>query len=87
MALVSSYKSLSETQQSNKSSPTQEVKESKMTASGKVQSELEGGNDPDLQRALDLVDLHYGVKMKHVQGQELGLQKARADVARALQGR
>ena len=37
-------------------------------------------NDPDLQRAIDLVDLHYGVKMKHVQKLDTGLQKARLDV-------
>ncbi|MCJ1485045.1 hypothetical protein MMC06_005218 [Schaereria dolodes] len=36
--------------------------------------------DPDLQRAIDLVDLHYGVKVKHMQGSDMGLQRARSEV-------
>lgn len=36
--------------------------------------------DPDLQRALDLVDLHFSVKVKHLQGPDVGLQRASADV-------
>ena len=43
-------------------------------------------DDPDLQRAMDLVDLHYGVKEKHMQGLDMGLQKARRDVQRAMEG-
>jgi len=34
---------------------------------------------------MDLVDLHYGVKEKHMQGVDMGLQKARADVQRAME--
>lgn len=41
--------------------------------------------DPDLQRAMDLVDLHYGVKMKHAQGEDRGLLQARRDVDEVLE--
>lgn len=41
-------------------------------------------DDGDLQRALDLMELHYGVKEKHIQGIDMGLQKARHDVEKAL---
>ncbi|MCJ1374751.1 hypothetical protein MMC20_005983 [Loxospora ochrophaea] len=41
-------------------------------------------NDVDLQRAIDLVDLHYGVKMKHIEGLDKGLKKAREDVHAVL---
>lgn len=43
-------------------------------------------DDPDLQRAMDLVDLHYGVKEKHKHGIDLSLQKARQDVRRVMEG-
>lgn len=42
-------------------------------------------DDVDLQRAVDLMDLHYGLKMKHVQSLDRGLQKARFEVDGALQ--
>lgn len=42
-------------------------------------------DDVDLQRAIDLMDLHYGLKMKHVQSLDRGLQKARFEVDGALQ--
>ena len=41
--------------------------------------------DPDMQRATDLVDLHYSVKMKHVQGDDAGLKQARREVDMVLQ--
>ena len=41
--------------------------------------------DPDLQRAIDLVDLHYGVKEKHLQGIDMGLRQARIEVNRVLE--
>jgi len=34
---------------------------------------------------MDLVDLHYGVKEKHMQGADMGLQSARRDVQRAVE--
>ena len=40
--------------------------------------------DPDMQRATDLVDLHYSVKMKHVQGDDAGLRQARREVDMVL---
>ena len=43
-------------------------------------------DDLDLQRAMDLVDLHYGVKEKHKHGNDVELQKARQDVRRAMAG-
>ena len=38
-----------------------------------------------MQRATDLVDLHYSVKMKHVQGDDAGLRQARREVDMVLQ--
>ena len=39
-----------------------------------------------MQRATDLVELHYGVKVKHVQGLDSGLLQARRNVERVLEG-
>lgn len=36
--------------------------------------------DPDMQRVTDLVELHYGVKMMHIQGENAGLRQARREV-------
>ena len=41
--------------------------------------------DLDLQRAIDLVDLHYGVKEKHMRGVDMSLSQARIDVNRVLE--
>ena len=38
-----------------------------------------------MQRAVDLVDLHYGVKMKHIQGEDAGLRQARKEVDLVLE--
>ena len=38
-----------------------------------------------MQRATDLVELHYEVKVKHVQGLDDRLVRARRDVDRALE--
>ena len=40
--------------------------------------------DPDMQRALDLVRLHYDVKINHIQAKDTGLQQARRDVDNIL---
>ena len=37
-------------------------------------------DDLDMRRATDLVELHYGVKMKHKRGDDKDLQQARRDV-------
>ncbi|CAF9924713.1 MAG: hypothetical protein ALECFALPRED_002817 [Alectoria fallacina] len=41
--------------------------------------------DLDMQRATDLVELHYGVKMKHSQGEDAGLRRARREVDMLLE--
>lgn len=38
-----------------------------------------------MQRATDLVELHYGVKMKHMQGEDAGLRRARREVDMVLE--
>ena len=42
-------------------------------------------DDPDMQRATDLVELHYGVKMNHMEGEDAGLRQARRDVDKVLE--
>lgn len=42
------------------------------------------GEDPDMQRATDLLELHFGVKMNHMQGEDPGLRQARRDVDQVL---
>ena len=42
-------------------------------------------DDVDMKRVIDLVDLHYGVKMNYNQGEDAGLRKARTDVERVLE--
>ena len=42
-------------------------------------------DDVDMKRVIDLVDLHYGVKMNYKQGEDAGLRKARTDVERVLE--
>ncbi|MCJ1356946.1 MAG: hypothetical protein MMC33_006942 [Icmadophila ericetorum] len=83
LALVSSYKTSQaiDTADSNSSNSS-----SSRGKSLRRKSTLEGAeSDPDLQRAIDLIDLHYGVKEDHVQGRDTGLQQARADVARVIE--
>lgn len=69
------------------SSPGTARKASVPSASTSQQQEE---TDPDLRRALDLVDLHSSVKVKLLQGPDVGLQRACADVEavrRKFQGR
>ncbi|KAL8944163.1 MAG: hypothetical protein Q9216_000587 [Gyalolechia sp. 2 TL-2023] len=42
------------------------------------------GSDLDMERAMDLMALHHGVKMKHVQGENRELVQARKDVDAVL---
>ncbi|KAI4093970.1 MAG: hypothetical protein LQ348_001575 [Seirophora lacunosa] len=72
LALVSSRAPASDT------STTESSKEDKSVQSQEV------NNDPDMQRALDLLELHHGVKMKHVQGEDRGLTQARKEVDTVL---
>lgn len=41
-------------------------------------------SDPDMERAMDLMELHYGVKVKHVQREDNRLIQARKDVDAVL---
>lgn len=52
---------------------------------GGVKVKAAEGEDPDMQRAMDLVGLHYGVKMKHVQGEDAALRQARRQVDAVLE--
>ncbi|MCJ1361334.1 hypothetical protein MMC16_000432 [Acarospora aff. strigata] len=65
------------------SSPPTKVPET-TTINPQKDTDTDTDADPDLQRALDLVDLHYSVKVKLVQGPDVGLQRARADVEGVL---
>lgn len=46
---------------------------------------MKAEEDPDMQRAIDLVELHYGVKMKHMQGEDASLRQARREVDKVLE--
>lgn len=52
---------------------------------GSITADEKAGEDPDMQRAIDLVELHYGVKMKHVQGEDAALRQARREVDMVLE--
>ncbi|KZF25918.1 hypothetical protein L228DRAFT_264355 [Xylona heveae TC161] len=45
---------------------------------------LDPRDDPDLQRANDVMELHAAVKLKHSHGVDEALQRSRADVRRIL---
>ncbi|MCJ1306530.1 hypothetical protein MMC25_000173 [Agyrium rufum] len=76
LLLVTSYKDLEANREDGKSPIRRKgSKDLKRSAS------IEGADeDPDLQRAIDLVDLHHGVKEKHTHGLDMSLQQARRDV-------
>ncbi|KAL8695947.1 MAG: hypothetical protein Q9224_003060, partial [Gallowayella concinna] len=57
---------------------TESVKQEDVTVS------QQADNDPDMQRATDLMELHHGVKVKHVQGADEGLVQAWRDVDAVL---
>ncbi|KAL8781592.1 MAG: hypothetical protein Q9213_005942 [Squamulea squamosa] len=40
--------------------------------------------DPDMERAMDLMELHQGVKMKYARGEDQDLMQARKDVDAVL---
>ena len=58
----------------NKNGPEQQVKRT------------EKQDDIDMQRATDLLDLHYGLKMGYKQGDDMNLSQARRQVERVLKG-
>ncbi|MCJ1478488.1 hypothetical protein MMC13_007168 [Lambiella insularis] len=96
IALVSSYQTLDSDPHASSSTPQKYLDEhsteKKSDASTRPRaahrtSLLEyAKDDPDLQRAIDLVDLHYGVKEKHKNSVDMSLQKARQDVQRMMEG-
>ena len=59
--------------------------DSAAVAKPKLVSQESAAEDPDMQRATDLVELHYEVKVKHVRGLDDRLVQARRDVDRALE--
>lgn len=56
-----------------------------MHKDGENGQELDAQTDEDVQRAKDLVELHYNVKMKHAEGHSGDLKQARSDVDAVLQ--
>ena len=48
-------------------------------------TEADMDDDVDMKRVMDLVELHYGVKLNYKQGEDAGLRKARTDVERVLE--
>ncbi|KAG8526934.1 uncharacterized protein KY384_008363 [Bacidia gigantensis] len=48
--------------------------------SGQQKAEAELEQDKDIRRVRDLLELHYGVKVKHQQGDDEGLRQARVEV-------
>ncbi|MCJ1234421.1 hypothetical protein MMC14_002382 [Varicellaria rhodocarpa] len=97
LAFVSSHKALSSTSEASpkdyvtanlvdKDSSAPSDTSSTLSLTGIRSSPLEDTEDDlDLQRAIDLVDLHYGVKKKHMQGVDMNLSQARTDVNRVLE--
>lgn len=56
-----------------------------VTADDNRELSVKAKEDPDMQRASDLVELHYGVKTKHMQGEDAGLRQARREVDMVLE--
>lgn len=56
-----------------------------VTADGDRELSVKAMADLDMERAIDLVELHYGVKMKHMQGEDAKLMQARRDVDMVLE--
>ena len=87
IALVSSDKLIDSQTTAHKETTTSQSDSSSRLRASRMTSVLKDSqDDPDLQRAMDLVDLHYGVKEKHKHGTDMELQKARQDVRRVMEG-
>ncbi|KAI4260437.1 MAG: hypothetical protein LQ352_000299 [Teloschistes flavicans] len=56
----------------------------KSAKQGNLELAAKESQDPDMQRAMDLMELHRGVKLKHVRGEDQGLMQARRDVDNVL---
>ncbi|MCJ1316654.1 hypothetical protein MMC15_001975 [Xylographa vitiligo] len=86
IALVSSYKAIGTQTTTDKETNTSRSNSNPGPKLSRTTSVLKDTqDDPDLQRAMDLVDLHYGVKEKHKHGTDMELQKARQDVRRVME--
>ncbi|MCJ1283694.1 hypothetical protein MMC26_003025 [Xylographa opegraphella] len=87
IALVSSYKIIDTKNTTGEETNTSRSSSDSRPKTSRTTSVLKDAqDDPDLQRAMDLVDLHYGVKEKHKHGTDMELQKARQDVRRVIEG-
>ena len=88
---MSTYKTLDKTSPTNVTVNLQRNAESAITSTAKakvIQGQTFLGSqaaDPDLQRAIDLINLHYGLKEKHTHGVNKELEQARIDVDRVLE--
>ena len=86
IALVSSYETIDAHTTTSKEANSFSSNSTSRPNMSRTSSVLKDAlDDPDLQRAMDLVDLHYGVKEKHKQGSNMELQKARQDVRRVME--
>ena len=94
LALVTSHRRLPDNTQPSESTrvssnePAQATSKSKGSRDSARAVVEDGGRKPDadLQRAFDLMDLHYNVKEKWVQGEDMGLQQARRAVEDVVAG-
>ena len=90
LALVSAYKTIQYTSDPSASTRTRSIYPTASSSSTpdprsqKSESERTEEN-PDLQRALDLMDLHYGVKIRHMEHGEAELEKAREGVRKVIE--
>ncbi|MCJ1437063.1 hypothetical protein MMC27_006448 [Xylographa pallens] len=86
IALVSSYETIDAHTTTGKETNTFSNNSTSRPKVSRTSSVLKDAlDDLDLQRAMDLVDLHYGVKEKHKHGSNIELQKARQDVRRVIE--
>jgi hypothetical protein len=87
MALVTSHERIAAGEEPTRDVPLLDsTSMSAAESSKKAATARENAPDPDLQRALDLIDLHENVKRKHMQGMDVKLEEARRLVERTLRG-
>ncbi|KAI4186892.1 MAG: hypothetical protein L6R41_003170 [Letrouitia leprolyta] len=64
--------------------PASEISATESSKRGLPAADQNRESDPDMERVTDLMALHHGVKMKHVQGEDRRLIQARKDVDAVL---
>ena len=79
LALVTTHKTLPDSSATPDGKAGQSDSKSRKEGMS-VQAAKEQPLDPDLQRAMDLIDLHYGLKQRRAQGADMGLERARKAV-------